>query len=214
MTRAAVLLLLPMAACTTTALPTDAATRPWIDLFDGRTLGAFVVTDFGGQGDVAVREGRLHLGMGSPLTGVTWTGPPPHGDYELEVVARRELGSDFFAAITFPVGSGHLTLVLGGWGGSLCGLSSLDGADASRNETRSRRHFTIGVDVRAHIAVGNERIRVLLDDSPLLQADLRGRRLGLRPEVEPSRPLGIASFATASSIRQVRWRPNASPIGP
>lgn len=180
---------------------------PWIELFDGRSLGAFASTDFGGQGEVTVHDGRLLLGIGSPLTGVTWTGAPPAGDYELEVVARRELGSDFFAAITFPVGADHLTLVLGGWGGGLCGLSSLDGADASRNETRTHRNFTPGTDVHVHVAVDTERITASLDGTPLLQVEHRGRRLGLRPEVALCRPFGIASFATASSIAQIRWRP-------
>ena len=33
--------------------------------------------------------------------------------------------------------------------------------------------------------------------------------LGLRPEVQLCRPLGLASFATESAIRRARWRPLA-----
>ena len=158
-------LLLLCAAC---AAPPAAA--PWTDCFDGRSLASWEVTDFGGQGPVAVQGGSLELGFGSPLTGVTFTGTPPAGSYELEVCAARLEGRDFFCGLTFPVRDGHLTLVLGGWGGSLVGLSSLDG-------TRK------------------------------VDADLRGRELGLRPEVLLSRPLGIASFTTRAAIHSVRWRP-------
>lgn len=179
----------------------------WIDLFDGHSLGAFAVTDYGGQGEVAVRNGRLHLGIGNPLTGVTWSGAPPRGDYELELIARREQGNDFFAALTFPVGDECLTLVLGGWGGSLCGLSSLDGLDASRNPTRTSRAFPPGRDAHVHLVVTAELVRVDLDGAPLLRADLRGRRLSLRPEVELSRPLGLIAFASEGSIARLCWRP-------
>jgi len=181
--------------------------EPWHDLFDGRTLAGFAVTDYGGQGDVVVRDGRLHLGIGSPLTGVTWTGPLPHGDYELELVVRRVLGVDFFAALTFPVAGDCVTLVFGGWGGSVGGLSCLDGADASRNATRRVRAFPNGTDARLLLRVVGEHVAVHVDGEPWLGADLRGRRRTLRPEVELSRPLGLASYASEGAVSVLRWRP-------
>lgn len=199
--RSSLYALLLAAACQ--AVPEHA---PWTELFDGRTLSAFTVTDFGGQGTVEVRDGRLHLGFGSPLTGVTWSGPLPQGDYELEVVGAREDGSDFFCGLTFPVGDDHLTLVLGGWGGSLCGLSSLDGNDAAHNDTRTLRSFAAGRDYTAHIVVTSAAIQVTLDGEPLCRVTRGEHRFGLRPEVSLSRPLGLASFATASSFTHLRWR--------
>lgn len=181
----------------------------WLDLFDGRSLAGFATTDFGGQGEVAARDGRLHLGIGNPLTGVTWTGAVPHGDYELEVVGRRDDGGDFWCGLTFPVGDSHLTLVLGGWGGSLCGLSSLDGNDAAHNSTRVLRAFENGRDYAVRLTVTPARIDVHVDGEPLLAADLRGHTLGLRPEVQLSRPLGLCSFASAASFGSLRWRPLA-----
>lgn len=195
---------LALAGCATA--PTAA---PWIELFDGRSLGGFAITDFGGQGEVDVAGDRLRLGIGSPLTGVTWTGAVPRGDYELEVVAARDLGNDFFCGLTFPVGDAHLTLVLGGWGGALCGFSSLDGNDAANNDTRTLRRFAPGRDYHVHVAVRADRVEAHLDGEPLCAIDPRRHRLGLRPEVLLSRPLGIASFATAASVRTVRWRPTA-----
>jgi hypothetical protein len=194
-------LLLVLASCQSPPPP-----PPWHELFDGRSLGQFVSTDFGGQGVVAVRDGRLQLGIGSPLTGVTWTGPLPPAEYELEVAARRDLGSDFFCGLTFPVGASHLTLVLGGWGGSVCGLSSLNGLDAAHNDTRKTRYFAPARDYTVRVSVTRERVAVTLDGEPFLDAALAGLTCSLRPEVLLSRPLGLASFATEASVRCCRWR--------
>jgi hypothetical protein len=203
---AALALAAALAGC---AAGPEAAAPAWRELFDGKALGGFAVTDFGGQGEVTVQDGRLVLGMGSPLTGVTWCGQPPAGSYELEVVAARLDGGDFFCGLTFPVGETHLTLVLGGWGGSLCGLSSLDGNDAAHNDTRCLRQFPDGKECTVRVAVAPDRVEATLDGNPLCRIDPRLHRLGLRPEVALSRPLGLASFATVAAVRSVRWRPLA-----
>ena len=50
-------------------------------------------------------------------------------------------GGDFFATLTFPVDDSFCTFVTGGWGGDIVGLSSIDGWDASDNETRIVLHI-------------------------------------------------------------------------
>ncbi|MCA8950260.1 MAG: DUF1080 domain-containing protein [Planctomycetes bacterium] len=200
-------LLLALLALLVGGCATPTPTEPWTELFDGRTLGAFASTRFGGEGEVAVRDGELRLGIGSPMTGITWQGTPPSGAYELEVEAARVTGTDFFCGLTFPVRDAWLTLVLGGWGGAVSGLSSLDGNDAARNETRTLRHFETGRVYRVTVRVDDRRVAVAIDGEPFLAADITDRELSLRPEVELSRPLGIATFVTAARIRTVRWRP-------
>lgn len=195
--------LLALAGCA--AAPADLP--PWRPLFDGRSLAGFEITDFGGQGEVAVRDGRIRLGSGSPLTGITWRGDPPAGDYELRIVAAREQGSDFFCGVTFPVGDAHLTCVLGGWGGSLCGFSNLDGLDAAHNDTRTFRSFVVGRDYELLVRVRIDTVEAWLDGELLCRIDPRRHRLGLRPEVSLSRPLGIAAFATEANLARMDWRP-------
>jgi hypothetical protein len=74
----------------------------WKPLFDGKTLEGWKVTDFGGQGAVEVEDGSIVLGMGSPLTGITYQREFPKCDYEIKLQARRLEGVDFFSTVTFP----------------------------------------------------------------------------------------------------------------
>lgn len=59
----------------------------------------------------------------------------PVMNYELSLEAMRVDGSDFFCGLTFPVGSNFCSFIVGGWGGGVVGLSSLNSEDASQNET-------------------------------------------------------------------------------
>lgn len=179
----------------------------WVDLLDGKTLDGWRVTPFAGGGEVEVKDGAVRLGFGSPLTGIHRPDADlPTVDYELEVVAARLAGTDFFCALTFPVRDSHATLVLGGWGGSLTGLSCLDGHDASQNETRSYRSYTAGRDYTARVRVTAERIQAWLDGDTIVDVPIAGREVGLRTEVLPSRPLGVASYNTLARVGRVRIR--------
>ena len=68
----------------------------------------------------------------------------PKTNYELRLEAMRADGHDFFAGITFPVNDSHCSWIVGGWGGSIVGLSSLDDMDASENDTSISRNFQTG----------------------------------------------------------------------
>ena len=120
--------------------------------------------------------------------------------------AARLAGSDFFCGLTFPVAASHCSLILGGWGGTTVGLSSLDGADASQNETTSERRFEDRRWYRVRVAVTTTHIRAWLDDEPIADVATAGKRIGTRPEVEASRPLGIAAYRTRAGLRDIRLR--------
>lgn len=186
----------------------DSAPREWRELFDGKSLTGWTSTAFGGEGDVAVESGVITLGFGAPLTGITWSGgePLPHCDYELEVEARRRDGSDFFCGLTFPYRDSHCTLILGGWGGSLVGLSSLDRQDASENETTRHINFEKDRWYKARIQVREGEILAWLDDRPIVKCQVGKRSVGTRFEVELSKPLGIAAYETRAEVRRVRVR--------
>jgi hypothetical protein len=183
-----------------------AAEEPWRPLFDGSSLAHWTPIEFGGEGSVHVDGGRLILEPGSPLTGVLADQQLP-ASYELDLLAARLMGNDFFCGLTFPVADAHLTLVLGGWGGAVCGLSSLDGLDAAHNDTRRLRAFARGAQTAIRVRVEPERVAVELDGVPFLDCDLHGRALSLRAEMAPCRGLAIASYLTRASIARCAWRP-------
>lgn len=184
------------------------AELPWTVLFDGTTLDGWESTSFGGEGPVELVDGALRLGMGSMLTGVRFPDAArlPTQDYELEVVAARLAGTDFFCGLTFPVGDSFATLVLGGWGGALTGLSCLDGADASDNETKSYRRYEKGRDYAVRVVVTAERVQAWIDGESVVDVARAGRRFSLRTEVLKSQPLGVSSYATLARVRSIRLR--------
>ena len=115
-------------------------------------------------------------------------------------------GGDFFAGITFPVTDSFCSLILGGWGGTVVGLSSINGLDASENETSQSIVFQSNrwYDVRIRVTPG--RIEAWLDDKQIVNQDIKGKQIYTRIEVELSQPLGIASYRTKSAVRDIRLR--------
>ncbi len=175
-------------------------------LFDGRALGQWKITDFGGQGNVYVKDGSIFLEMGNDMTGVTWAGPVVRMNYEITLEAMRVAGSDFFCGLTFPVDANSCSLILGGWGGEVCGLSNLDYYDAYNNETTQIVSFETAKWYRVRLRVTPGKIQAWLDDEKLVDAVTTGRIIDVRPEVDLSQPLGISTWQTAGAIRNIRLR--------
>ena len=178
----------------------------WRNLFDGKTLKGWKITKFGGEGEVRVEKATIVMEFGSPLTGITYQGELPKGDYELSLEAQKLDGNDFFCALTFPVGKSHCSLVVGGWGGSVVGISSIDGHDASENPTTRYMSFDKNRWYRIRVRVQADRIQAWIDDQEVVNQDVHGRHLDTRVEVELSKPLGIAAFETRAALRNIRLR--------
>jgi hypothetical protein len=182
------------------------AREGWQSLFDGETLSGWESTRFGGEGWVRVRDGALFLFFGDSLTGITWQEDFPKNNYEISLEAQRVAGSDFFCGITFPVHDSFTTLIVGGWAGSVVGLSNLDGLDASENETSRLRKFENGRWYEIRVRVGLGKVQAWIDDEPFVNLHIEGRELSVRPEVRLSRPFGIASWQTTAALRKIRIR--------
>lgn len=179
----------------------------WTSLFDGRQLDRWKQTAFSRKGAVAVESGVIVLRPGEPLTGVTWSGEFPRTNYEIRFEAARRRGNDFFATLTFPVGGSYCSWVMGGWGGDIIGLSSIDGWDASENETRAYFNFDNGRWYKLRLLVTPEQIQAWIDDERVINASIAGRTINLRRgEINLSAPLGLASYATEGAIRKLEYR--------
>ena len=183
------------------------AASEWRELFDGRTLAGWKATDYAGAGEVSVRDGCLWLESGSELTGANLIEATPRSSYEVELEAKRVSGADFFCALTIPVGAKCGTFIVGGWGGGLVGFSSLDGSDASENETTRFLKFEAGRWYKIRLRVSTGKLEGWIDDEPVLSVDLEGRKVGMRlGEIERSQPFGISTFRTTGAIRAIRLR--------
>ena len=186
---------------------TPPAAAGWEPLFDGKTLTNWRPTRFFRESAVKVENGEIVLEPGNDLTGITWSGPAlPKTNYELALQARRVEGSDFFAGITFPVGDGFCSLILGGWGGTVVGLSSINGMDASENSTSQSVAFERGRWYNVRIQVTPARIAAWLDDRQIIDQEVKGNKFETRIEVEASQPLGVASWRTRSALRDIRLK--------
>jgi len=175
-----------------------------VSLFDGKNLGQWKITDFGGQGKVYVRDESIMLEAGDSLTGVTWGGAVVRMNYEINLDAMRVEGDDFFCGLTFPVGDSFVTFIVGGWNGSVCGISSVNYYDASDNETTRKGYFDNNRWYHIRARVSGEKIQCWIDDEQYVDLETRGKKLGVRIEVKDSIPLGIASWRTAAALKNIR----------
>ena len=188
----------------------------WVSLLNGESLKKWKVLtkfDFAAHGEVQVAAKAIVLEQGYPATGVKWTGNFPKMDYEASLEARRTYGSDFFCGLTFPVGDKSLTLVCGGWGGQVTGLSCIDGESAIENDTCTFHEYKEKRWYRLRLRVRKEKIEAWLDDEQIVDLPLKARELSLRWEMEPAEPFGICTWNTTGELRKLRFRSLAKKPG-
>ncbi len=187
----------------------------WQSLFDGKTLAGWRETDFAGRGEVQCQFGLMVLNTGDPFTGINWTNDFPRLNYELALDALRVSGGDFFCGLTVPVGDSFCSMIVGGWGGSLVGISSLDGMDASENVTTKFINFQQRRWYRIRLRVTEGRIEAWIDREKLVDVVTTGKRISLRPgDIELSKPFGLACWQTAAALREIKMRRVSSAADP
>lgn len=172
-------------------------------LFDGESLTNWEITNFGAQGEVYVSDGEIVLGMGDGCTGITWRDSLPKVNYEISLEAKRIMGIDFFCGLTFPVNSDFCTFIVGGWAGAVVGLSTIDNYDASENETTTLMKFNKNKWYEIKVRVTSEKIETWINEEKIVDLSHAGKQIGIRPEVELSCPLGIATWRTTGAIRNI-----------
>jgi hypothetical protein len=173
-------------------------------LFDGVSLDHWQVIDFEGHGAISVADSCIIIGKGDLISGIRWTEDFPKTNYEVTLYAKRVDGNDFFCGLTFPVKESFLTLVLGGWGGSLSGLSCIDGYDAANNFTGKIFYFGTGSWWAIRLRVTDDKIEAWADQDKIVEFTIGNSGLSVRWEVESSIPFGITTYKTTGAIRDIR----------
>jgi hypothetical protein len=160
------------------------------------------------EGKVLIQNSEITLQPGQPMTGVrfdAWNSAGlPLTRYSIEYEAMRVEGNDFFGTVTFPVNDSHVSLVVGGWGGTLVGISSIDDMDASENTTTGNARFENNRWHKVRIEVRDDDLRVLINNKLFVNTSTKGHKLSLRAgDIEKCLPFGFTSYATQSRIRNV-----------
>ncbi len=175
-------------------------------LFNGVSLKGWQVIDFEGHGDVSVADSCIIIGKGETISGVRWNDDFPKTNYEVSLEAKRIEGSDFFCAVTCPVKESFVTLVIGGWGGSLVGLSSIDYYDAANNSTGYVYYFGSGRWYDIRLKVSDEKIEAWINKEKIVDFTIGDSRLSLRWEMESSIPFGLTTYKTTGAIRNIGYK--------
>ncbi len=179
-------------------------------LFNGSSLEGWEIIDWEGHGKVVVRDSCLVIEKGLGITGITLKEEFPKVNYELSLDAKRVDGEDFFCGVTFPVMNDFLTLIIGGWGGSITGLSSIDGEDAANNITYDFRKFEKDRWYNIRLRVTEEKIEAWVDNSQIVDFEIGDSMLSLRWEAEWSKPFGLITWQTTGAYRNIKLIPSVN----
>jgi hypothetical protein len=85
------------------------------------------------------------------------------------------------------------------------GLSSINGMDASENETSQSIEFTSSRWYSIRIRV-SEKIEAWLDERQIVDVVRKGKEIDVRIEMIQSQPIGVASWRTKAALRDIRLR--------
>jgi len=206
--------------------------KKWTPMFDGKTLDGWSISKTDADKKAEVKDGVIIVGREDLAAGVKYDKPFPKSNYEIMYQAKRANGYDFFGTITFPVKESHCSFVTGGWSGTVIGLSSINGYDASENETTAFYQFKDKQWYQFRVCVSDDRILVWLypvdtdskiikadqDDAkavaaarkeietPKVDLDLKDKRMTTRLEVSFFKPLGISTWNTEGHLRDIKYR--------
>ena len=178
----------------------------WESLMDGKTLAGWEIVRYGGEGEPYADKGKLILPMAvhGLMTGLRWVGDSfPANNYAIYYETRRMEGTDIFGGLSFPYGETFATLIVGGWGGSVCGLSSIDDYDASENETTKFIHFKEKQWYPVQLRVTPDSIRAVIDTVQVVDIATAGKRIHLRNGTSAS-SLTMSTYLSTGEIRNLR----------
>jgi hypothetical protein len=180
-------------------------------LFNGKDLTGWGIVDTGDfklHGKVYVQDGAVMLERGNSMTGIRWEGEFPKADYEVNLDGMRVAGGDFFCGMTFPIGEpkgdeGYATLICGGWGGMVVGLSNVDDYNASENQTTTGKDFQSNRWYHVRLRVTKPRIEVWIDTEKVVSLERGKHKFAVWPEQQPIRPFGIATWETGGAVKNI-----------
>lgn len=165
----------------------------------------------GGSGSVELADSELVINLGEGVGGAVYkkAATLPVTNYEISLEVMRVSGVDFFCGLTFPVGDLKTcaTLVCGGWGGSVTGISSIDDLDAANNATGTYQRYEDEKWYKIRMRVTPENLSAWVDDKQVVDIDIKGRKISVRPgPIESYLPLSVTSYNTEAAFRNIKMK--------
>jgi len=192
----------------------------WTPLFDGKTLDGWTVIERfpvdaahgdGQGGPVHVEDGQIVLGPGRPVTGIRWAGDFPKMGYEIALEAMYTSRPDGFGII-FPVRDTCGHLAAGGLGGTVVGLSWVDGAWGLVEGKAQRLKLAQGEWYSVRLRVTDDRIRAWVNDDQVVNLELAEHTVEPPADRRPLWPFGIHTWGCSSVVRNLRARLAVEPL--
>ena len=122
--------------------------------------------------------------------------------YSADVLLQHSPTATASSANSAQAGS----LICGGWGGGLIGLSSINGNDASENETTGFHQFKNKKWYAFRVRVDKKHITVWIDDKETIQVERENNKFSLRGEVFKSKPVGYCVFQSIVDIKEWEYQ--------
>lgn len=206
-------MLLVSAAFGADAVPPDGkedAPKEFV-LFDGKSLKDWEMVDIGASGPVEIEDELMIINMGDSVSGAVYkkAAELPMMNYEISLEAKRLDGVDFFVGLTFPVGSKNscATLLLGGWGGAVTGISSIDNLDASENNTSTFQRYEDDKWYKVRLRVTKNHLAAWIGEEQIVDEDITGKKISVRSgPIESYLPLSLTTFATTAAYRNIKLK--------
>jgi hypothetical protein len=178
----------------------------WEEVFDGKSFKGwkpFIKTKYETGGTVEVKNGAVHLATGQPYSAVMWEGGFPRTNYEVELKAKKIDGNDIFCGLLFPVGTNYCTMILGGWGNSVIGLSCVNYMAAADNETAVIKSFRANEWYDVKLRVTPEKIEAWVEGEQLIDLELAEKTITPYFGLEMFAPFGFFTFETSAAAKDI-----------
>ncbi len=92
---------------------------------------------------------------------------------------------------------------MGGWGGTVVGLSNVDNIAADENPTTRFIDFKEGKWYHVRLRVTREKIELWIDKEKTIDLKTKNHTFSIWWEQEPVRPLGFSTWRTTGALRKI-----------
>lgn len=180
-------------------------TESWVYMLDKEAHARWKPEgDFVEGGKPEFEDTVVTLTTGEPFSGAKWLGTFPKTDYEVRLEAKRTKGEDIMCGLLFPVGKDLLSFVMGGWGNTVIGCSSIDELNASENDTYYNMPLKNNIWYEVKLRITPKKIQAWIGKTQVINFEIDDHKISPYPGLEEYAPFGVFTWDSSSEIRNLR----------